>query len=690
MGKPRGVGVISREASEAAEAAVGVAAEAAGTVIETADIARTQAEKLVEKQLWGHFQCGTLFQLKGSVWPFAFGIALPPSLLSALLKYNSLGEVGGPHGTDWNFLSNTAPWTGFTMLVSFTIVFRTSQAYTRFWNALDDAHVMLTMWYNAASSLVAFARLCDDDEQSDHFCNLSVRLFSLLSACALEELSDVGEHHIWGLETLDASGVDDQSISTLDRSRFRVVLCFQWIQQHITDSIKNGTLKIPPPILGGAYRELQHGMTKFHDATKHSKVPFPFPYAQVTLGLLIMHWIICPLVMVQWTNWVLSSCAFTFVQIFTLWCLNSIAMGFEKPFGGHLRDMKPHLMQNTFNDWLLVLIAEDTVATPSLQASVDKSRLHHRDTLHSIALRHEGWAVAETFDSSEMSSAQRCQNYAHRFCCCGTRHQYNVSVAMNQNFSQKRYAVVDGERTAVFVVGIFNNDLVLALPYAGHSHAPGLVVEVPNGLDSEQKVALHLKRVPVSQRYQLQKSRLRTFLYNDFPSGVHLRPDVLAKAYQRAGMAADQSALNDDYPDEDRSERSLPEGASTALASRLTSSPDSESLAAMSVCVDVGAETLGVSCVLDGGEVVDAHRGSVDNKSHPRALSAVTSHNTFRLERTLRTPHHELPRLLALTAVPAAVAEDEEEMLPVRDRPCVLPHEAHRLDTASNRQTSGP
>ena len=34
--------------------------------------------------------------------------------------------------------------------------------------------------------------------------------------------------------------------------------------------------------------------------------------------LLIFHWILTPLVMVQWTNTVLGAFVFTFVQVFTL------------------------------------------------------------------------------------------------------------------------------------------------------------------------------------------------------------------------------------------------------------------------------------------------------------------------------------------------------------------------------------
>ena len=38
------------------------------------------------------------------------------------------------------------------------IVFRTSQAYSRFWSALGDTHQMMAAWMEAASSLLAFSR----------------------------------------------------------------------------------------------------------------------------------------------------------------------------------------------------------------------------------------------------------------------------------------------------------------------------------------------------------------------------------------------------------------------------------------------------------------------------------------------------------------------------------------------------
>lgn len=512
---------------------------------------KAKQEEIKAKRRTTTVRFGYFATLEGSVWPYAFSVAFWPSLLSGILKYmyeydplhtGGKGDVtldaGGSSSShpEWALMqflagNGAVAWTGFTTLISFTIVFRTSQAYSRFWQALDDAHLMLTEWWNAAASVVALGRLADDKVQQENFNNVVLRLFSMLSASALQELSDVNEHHIWGLETLNCGAMDPESITTLDESNFRVELCFQWIMQHITDSIGTGVMNAPPPILGGAYAELRAGMSKYQDASKHAKVPFPFPYAQVTFGLLVIHWIMCPLVMVQWTKWVIGAPIFTFVQVFTLWSLNAIAMGFEKPFGGHLKDMKPHEMQNHFNQQLLMLVEKGTRTTPSIRIRPDKvtAALQLRDTIHSVALKGEGWVVTRNYEAAR-SRRQRC------FDRCVGRQEGITDVATNKNFAQKRYGIVDGDRTAVLVVGIFENELVLALPLNADATTPGLRVQVPCGHHDRADAPMmwvSMKRVPIHERYELVTKPIFNGRYRDFPKNCTLRPDLLVQAYER-------------------------------------------------------------------------------------------------------------------------------------------------------------
>lgn len=104
---------------------------------------------------------------------------------------------------------------------------------------------MLAEWFEAASSIAAFTRSTQVKEQDvEIFLHTIMRLFSMLSASALQELSDVTcDHHTWGLQTLDASALDDGSKSWLDGSQCRVELMYQWIQQLLVDA---SDLRIEP------------------------------------------------------------------------------------------------------------------------------------------------------------------------------------------------------------------------------------------------------------------------------------------------------------------------------------------------------------------------------------------------------------------------------------------------------------
>merc|ERR1712137_1069166 len=108
------------------------------------------------------------------------------------------------------------------------------------------------------------------------------------------------------------------------------------------------------------------GMVKFHDAMKVAKVPFPFPYAQTTVTLLMIHWVLTPLVMVQWTKYGSTAAVFTFVQVLILWSLNAIATGIEHPFGGEDNDIDPYIMQKKMNEGLLLLVNPKAVLLPKL------------------------------------------------------------------------------------------------------------------------------------------------------------------------------------------------------------------------------------------------------------------------------------------------------------------------------------
>lgn len=323
------------------------------------------------------------FQLRGSVFPQALFIALPCALFTALIKLAMNIGVINLDGSDAP-LKEYAAWSGFSFLVGFLIVFRTSQAYSRFWDGCTSTHAMRAEWFDACSALVAFCKHSKaEGSRIVTFQNVLVRLFSILHALALAEIEDsegmeLEDVEAFHFELIDVRGIDDQSLMSLQVCDCKVELVFQWIQQLIVENINLGVLSIPAPILSRSFQELANGMVQFHEAQKISQIPFPFPYAQTCNCLLIIHWTISPFVVSQWVYHPMWAAVFTFTQVFILWALNFIAVEIENPFGQDENDLDGRQMQVEMNKHLMVLLSPEAMRLPQLSAhALIGTRLSH-------------------------------------------------------------------------------------------------------------------------------------------------------------------------------------------------------------------------------------------------------------------------------------------------------------------------
>jgi len=361
-----------------------------------------------------------VFQLKGSVFPTSLCIALPCSFLTLGLKgLKNLGyfSLEGLH----DILEDNAVWSGFTFLVGFLIVFRTSQAYARFWEGCTSMHQMHGMWFHACSATVSFSKHSKANAHAVHeFEHMLVRLFSMLHAVALAEIedtssSDLSEVMAFRYELLDIEALDSESLQAVKESDSKVELVFQWIQQLIVEQIDTGVLSIPAPILSRVFQEIAEGMLRFHEAIKISTIPFPFPYAQTCDFLLILHWLVTPWVTAQWVNnpgWAL---VFSFISVFILWSLNCIAVEIENPFGSDDNDLDACTLQDEMNKHLVMLLSPEAKRLPTLGHVDDHFRWSgNRQSLIHVwnKLSDEGiYAPAPVVRSSRASSCSRPDSY---------------------------------------------------------------------------------------------------------------------------------------------------------------------------------------------------------------------------------------------------------------------------------------
>mmetsp|Transcript_33843 Transcript_33843/g.79099 ORF Transcript_33843/g.79099 Transcript_33843/m.79099 type:complete len:588 (+) Transcript_33843:176-1939(+) len=358
-----------------------------------------------------------VFQLRGSVFPFAFMVALPNALLTSIIKI--IVEEA-----DWQDvlpLDDSAVWSGFTFLVGFLIVFRTSEAYGRFWSGCTHLHKMRAEWFDACASTIAFCKFSDSEQMKTKimlFQHILVRMFSMLHAMALAEIEDSGNHDpesvtALGFPVLDLGSIDEETLSVLRESEGKVELVYQWVQQVIVEQIKTGVLSIPPPLLTRAFNELANGMVEFHEALKLSDIPFPFPYAQTCDCLLLMHWVAAPFVVAQWVSAPWWAFSFSFMQVFILWTLNGIAVEIENPFGLDPNDIDGCSMQVEMNAWLSQLVKPAQQRTPTLTAEAERSLAHPlkaQKTLQRMGSFQEMWTDAdEQLPVSTIMSSRRHQ-----------------------------------------------------------------------------------------------------------------------------------------------------------------------------------------------------------------------------------------------------------------------------------------
>eukprot|EP00971_Amphidinium_carterae_P027973 550732-Amphidinium_carterae.1 len=248
-----------------------------------------------------------LIHMEGSVFPAAVVVSTPLAALAALISYfherSKLDGVFSEQDVDDRLFFNSAVWSGFTFLVGFLTVFRTSHAYNRFWEACADVHKMGATWFDSCSALIAYTKV-SKSPSSDvlAFQNKMVRLYSMLHAVAMAELEAVNndtetdEVRSFEMELIDAGSFADETLAAVRDCSCRVELVYQWIQSSVIEAEASGILTVPAPIMTRSFQELSAGMVCMHDAMKVADTPFPFPYLQTCDALLFVYYIASPFV----------------------------------------------------------------------------------------------------------------------------------------------------------------------------------------------------------------------------------------------------------------------------------------------------------------------------------------------------------------------------------------------------------
>jgi len=309
------------------------------------------------------------------VLPNAAKIALPCACIGGVIKLVEHNNIWGlkPKLKEWDI--EPAGFTSFSALLGFLVIFRTSQAYSRYWSGCQLVQQVNGSFYDAVSSIIAFTKMSKATaEEIASFRRSIVCSFSLLTALCYHDLLTTdcepgSEESIEVMEKFDVIGIHaftDAHFRALRNAPCRPSLVFHWIQSMIVEKIP-GLLNVPPPILGRAFQELAEGLVKYEDCIKVAFVPFPFQYTQATTWLMFLHWFLAPLTVGTFTYRPSLAFVFTFVLVFTYWALFLIAEELENPFGEDDGDLDLWDMQRHLNSRFRMLLAPSTLQAGRLK-----------------------------------------------------------------------------------------------------------------------------------------------------------------------------------------------------------------------------------------------------------------------------------------------------------------------------------
>jgi len=304
-----------------------------------------------------------LFRFRGSVLPKACLWAAPTACVAVMLHY-----LFAWTGTRFDIGQGNQIWSSFNFVLGVLIVFRTNQAYSRFWEGATLLQQVRGEWFNATSSLMAFCSRDDNmKSQVEAFQHQIVRLMSMLYCAGLQQVTLLPDEK---MEIIDNDGFDPASLEFLNRGGDRCEIILQWVQRLIVEGSESGVVPIPAPILSRVFQELSRGIVNIHNVRKIAEIPFPFPYTQMVILLLLLQTMLTPLLASMTSQNAWWGGAMTFITLISLWSLNYIAAEIEHPFGEDINDLPVADMLKDLNMSLRTLLVPQCQIPPSFKLSL--------------------------------------------------------------------------------------------------------------------------------------------------------------------------------------------------------------------------------------------------------------------------------------------------------------------------------
>jgi len=319
-----------------------------------------------ESGKWGF---SLAYGYSGSSFPRALTMAIPNAILAYLITQQH-GEFTDTSQAQAKASKDIMGF--FSSVLTFVLYRRAKNAYSRWWEGGTLLQQVRGEWFNAYSSLIAFVSADPKRiEEVAAFQHLLARLMSLMFCTALQQVSPDREREF---EIISCKGVDQQSLDFLKSSSDKIEVILQWVQRSTIQNMKTGVIPTPPPVVSRAFQELSRGIVNVQNARKIADFPYPFPYAQVIIVMMIIHWACCPIlasIMLNSKIWAALTC---FVVTWFMWCLHFIALDLESPFGNEDNDLPMNQMQCDWNKSIATLLNAGCSQPPTFTFDPDKHR----------------------------------------------------------------------------------------------------------------------------------------------------------------------------------------------------------------------------------------------------------------------------------------------------------------------------
>lgn len=250
-------------------------------------------------------------------------------------------------------------WSGYTVTLSFLIVFRNNLAYNRYWEGAMSMAAIRGEWLNATSSALAFSN--PDHKDVRRFQCLIAKLASLLYASALQKVCNLEDD---ALDVLSIDGLSPKNLRHLFHCQTKSEVLAMWLERTILQADRDKVILVAPPILSRVFQDLGNGVVQLEKVRTITEIPFPFPYAQMVAVMLVVHWLMTPTLAVVELESSIWAGVICFLLTGAMWSLIYIAQEIDQPFGDDANDLPVKEMMEEFNTALMDMLHFDSNVIP--------------------------------------------------------------------------------------------------------------------------------------------------------------------------------------------------------------------------------------------------------------------------------------------------------------------------------------